>query len=145
MLASLGCGRHNEIDKWRGNGRNARKAGMPEQSSETLLDRLRESEVLAPPQIEELSRLPEAKDPDPRALGKVLLQRHLLTRFQVNQVALGRGKDLRIGPYLLLDRLGEGAMGQVFKAKHLHMSRVVALKLIRKEKLANPDSVKRFY
>src|SRR5262245_15852131 len=112
---------------------------MPERTPGTLLDRLRESEVLAPPLIEELSRLPEARDPDPRALGKVLVQRRLLTRFQVNQVAQGRGKELRIGPYVLLDRLGEGGMGQVFKARHALMSRVVALKLIRKDRLANPD------
>jgi serine/threonine protein kinase len=36
-------------------------------------------------------------------------------------------------------------MGQVFQARHRHMQRTVALKLIRKEKLANEDAVKRFY
>ena len=36
-------------------------------------------------------------------------------------------------------------MGQVFKAHHQTMKRVVALKVIKKEKLANPDSVRRFY
>jgi serine/threonine-protein kinase len=95
--------------------------------------------------LEELAALPEAQDPDPRVLGRVLLRRGLLTRYQINQVAQGRGKDLNIGPYILLDRLGEGGMGQVFKARHRHMQRTVALKLIRKEKLLNEASVKRFY
>src|SRR5438105_3496546 len=107
-----------------------------------LLDRLRECELLEPAQLEELAKLPEARDPDPRVLARILLQRRLLSKFQINQAAQGKGKELRIGQFLLLDKLGEGGMGQVFKAKHLRMGRVVALKLIRKEKLANPDSVK---
>jgi WD40 repeat protein/tRNA A-37 threonylcarbamoyl transferase component Bud32 len=111
----------------------------------TLFERLRESGLLEPGQLEELGRLPVARDADPRALGRLLLQRGLLTRFQINQVVLGRGKELLLGPYVLLDRLGEGGMGQVYKAQHRRMNRVVALKVIRKDKLRSPDAVKRFY
>src|SRR5262249_9788347 len=68
-----------------------------------------------------------------------------LTRYQLNVIAQGRGKDLILGPYLLLDRLGEGGMGQVYKARHQKMHRVVALKIIRKEKLASENTVNRFY
>lgn len=32
-----------------------------------------------------------------------------------------------LGPYLMLERLGEGGAGQVFKARHRKMERVVAL------------------
>jgi WD40 repeat protein len=112
----------------------------------SLFDQLlMEPDLLGADQLKELKRLPESSSPDPRALGKVLLQRGWLTRYQINEVASGRGKGLRIGPYLLLERLGEGGMGQVFKACHQHMDRSVALKLMRKEKLSNPDSVRRFY
>src|SRR5262249_9213589 len=111
----------------------------------TLFERLREAELLPPEGLAELGRLPEALDPDPRALGRLLVERGLLTRFQVNQVAQGRGKELHVGPYTLLERVGEGAVGQVFKAQHRHMNRVVALKVIRKEKLARPAAVGRFY
>src|ERR1043165_6558249 len=121
-------------------GSSSGETAMPEG---LLLDRLRAAELLETAQLEELGKLPEAKDPDPRALGRILLQRQLLTRFQINLVVQGRAKDLQIGPYSLLDKLGEGGMGQVFKASHKHMSRIVALKVIRKEKLADADSVKR--
>src|SRR5262245_17012725 len=99
-----------------------RDRAMPEQAQATLFDRLRESDLLEPAQLDELARLAEAKDPDPRALARVLLQRRLLSKYQVNLVAQGKGKELRVGPYLLLDKLGEGGMGQVFKARHTHMS-----------------------
>src|SRR5262249_19421178 len=110
-----------------------------------LLDRLRDSGLLDAPQLKELSLLPEAANADPRPLGLEILKRAWLTRFQVNIIAQGRGKDLNLGPYLVLDSLVEGAMGQVFKAQHQDMNRVVALKVIRKEKLGSPDAVQRFY
>src|SRR5262245_11686955 len=115
---------------------------MPEP---TLLERLREGDLLSEKQLAELAALPEANDPDPRALGKIVCKRGLLTRYQVSAVARGKSKDLRVGPYLLLDRLGEGGMGTVYKARHVHLNRLVALKIIRKDKLANPTAVRRFY
>ncbi|HZT81193.1 MAG TPA: serine/threonine-protein kinase, partial [Gemmataceae bacterium] len=65
--------------------------------------------------------------------------------FQINQLFLGRGPELVVGSYVLLERLGEGGMGQVFKARHRLLGRVVALKIIRKEWLARPEVVRRFH
>src|SRR5690349_9319708 len=110
-----------------------------------LIDRLRDSGLLEKGQLEELARLPEARDADPRALAKQVLQRGWLSRFQLNLVAQGRAAELSVGTYVLLDRLGEGGMGQVYKARHRHMGRVVALKVIRKEKLKSAEAVQRFY
>ena len=36
-------------------------------------------------------------------------------------------------------------MGQVFKARNWKLNTVVALKLIRKDRLDNPDAVRRFH
>src|SRR5262249_45277996 len=60
-------------------------------------------------------------------------------------LAQGKAGELRLGPYLLLERIGEGANGQVFKARHTTMDRVVALKVMRKDKLNTQQAVQRFY
>src|SRR5262249_43210139 len=61
------------------------------------------------------------------------------------QLLQGRGRELLVGPYLILERLGEGGAGQVFKARHRKMDRTVALKVIRKELLTDAEVVGRFY
>jgi WD40 repeat protein len=118
---------------------------MPGQRSVPFLDQLRASQLLEPSQLHEIGSYPEAQEADPRKLARRLLDRGLLTRYQINQVAQGRGADLVIGSYIVLDPIGEGGMGQVYKARHQHMNRVVALKVIRKERLSNPEAVRRFY
>src|SRR5262249_48811716 len=52
---------------------------------------------------------------------------------------------LLLGPYVILDRVGEGGGGQVFKARHQKMNRVVALKVIRDDLVADPEVLRRFY
>jgi eukaryotic-like serine/threonine-protein kinase len=81
---------------------------------------------------------------EPRELARAILRRGWLTVFQLNQLLLNHGNDLLIGPYILTERLGEGGMGQVFKARHRSLDRLVALKVIRKETLTNPTTVRRF-
>jgi serine/threonine-protein kinase len=51
---------------------------------------------------------------------------------------------MRLGRYEILAPLGGGGMGEVFKARHQLMDRVVALKLIKPELLGSPDIVRRF-
>jgi serine/threonine-protein kinase len=81
---------------------------------------------------------------DPRLLAQELIRRGWLTPYQVNQLFLGRGSTLVLGPYVLLERLGEGGMGQVFKASQGKLKRIVALKIIRKDFMNHPRAVPRF-
>ena len=46
--------------------------------------------------------------------------------------------------YEVLGEIGRGGMGVVYKARHLKLNRLTALKVIRKERLAHPDAVRRF-
>src|SRR5262249_51977679 len=48
---------------------------------------------------------------DPATLAGYLVERGWLTRHQVNQIFLGRGRNLLLGPYVLLEPIGEGLTG----------------------------------
>jgi serine/threonine protein kinase len=103
-----------------------------------------QTDLLSPAQRTELQRL-QTRMPDARSLARELLRRHWLTPYQVNQAMIGRAADLLVGAYVLLERLGEGGAGQVFKARHRQLNRVVALKILRKELVTDAESVARFY
>lgn len=49
-----------------------------------------------------------------------------------------------LGDYELLARLGQGGMGKVYKARHTRLKRIVALKVLPKERLDNPEAIARF-
>jgi len=46
--------------------------------------------------------------------------------------------------YRLIDKLGEGGMGSVWRAEHLELGTLVAVKLISQEVVANPEAFARF-
>ncbi len=116
---------------------------MPNATSSLLVDVLREQQLLDDARLAEVAVL-AGKTTDHRVLAKEIVQRGWLTIFQMNQVLRNKAAELNLGPYVLLDRLGEGGMGAVFKARHRVMKRVVALKVIRQEKVANAEAVQRF-
>jgi len=51
---------------------------------------------------------------------------------------------IRLGPYELLTKLGEGGMGAVFKARHEHLGKLVAIKVLPKKAMQDAAAVTRF-
>jgi DNA-binding NtrC family response regulator len=109
-----------------------------------LIEEARRSGVLEPEQQDELDRQLSARFPEPRELTDELLRRGWLTAWQLTQLAEGRDRPLVLGQYVLLDVLGQGGMGEVFKARQRRLKRVVALKVIRGECFRSPGAVQRF-
>jgi serine/threonine protein kinase/WD40 repeat protein len=110
----------------------------------TFVALLKKSQLLSAEQMAQVGELRE-KLPEAKQLARELIRRNWLTAYQVNQISQGKAGDLVLGSYVILERLGEGGMGQVLKARHKSMGRIVALKVLRKERLANPDAIKRFH
>jgi serine/threonine protein kinase len=109
-----------------------------------LVKLLQESPILQPDQLAEVEGRLLRKIPDLKELAQELLRLEWITPFQLKKLALNQGASLVLGPYVLLERLGVGGMGEVFKARHMMMNRVVALKVLRKELVNQADLVQRF-
>lgn len=108
-----------------------------------LLEWLGRNQFLTGAQIDAL-RGSMASFPDSHALAKELIRRDWLTPFQVNHLLQGKHDQLIIDSYRLKERIGEGAMGQVFKAWQPKFDRTAAIKVILKELATSPKAVERF-
>jgi serine/threonine protein kinase len=53
-------------------------------------------------------------------------------------------KGQKLGPYEILDKLGEGGMGEVYRALDTHLGRQVAIKLLPDAFSQDPDRSARF-
>jgi len=85
------------------------------------------------------AQLPESDQA--RDLAGALIDQGLLTRFQARHLLKGKGNKLVLGQYRLLDFLGRGATGRVYKATHAIMRRVVAIKVISSSILTARDDL----
>jgi serine/threonine-protein kinase len=111
-----------------------------------LLPVIHQSGVLTERQFAELkNRVQSGSLPhDPAVLAQRLVAERILTEYQAHRFLNGKSHGLVVGRYVILDRLGSGSMGRVFKAHHLMMDRVVALKIIAPEIVTNERVVARF-
>ena len=117
-------------------------------AAQTLLAWLLDSLIVLPEEWDELpprDREDIAYMTHTEPLVARLVHRHLLTPFQADLVRRGSGDELILGHYRLLDVLGQGGMGTVYRAEHLHLRRQVALKVMSRALEGNPRLLHRFY
>ena len=77
-------------------------------------------------------------------VARYAAKQNWLTRYQAKSILTGKTKALVLGNYIILNRIGQGGMGQVFRAKHTRMGRMVALKVLTLAGMKNPDAMQRF-
>ncbi len=89
--------------------------------------------------------LPDGERPkDGDAFAKLLVERGTLTQFQARQILGGAAQALVMNQYVLLEKIGAGGMGQVFKAQHRRMKRLAAIKLLPPSMTKDKDAIRRF-
>lgn len=68
----------------------------------------------------------------------------LLLREPRDDVSQETQQQIRVGDYQILEKIGRGGMGAVYKALHVNLGRIVAIKLISRERLHDDSVVARF-
>lgn len=100
----------------------------------TPLDRfvnlLLRSDMISEEQLASLRRQLATEDEEQAEgeLARKLADSGHLTRFQAEEVRQGKSEDLVLGEYLILEPVGRGGMGQIYRARHSVMKREVAIK-----------------
>lgn len=106
--------------------------------------------LVKPPQIQECANVQRAlqqKGQPVPLLGQLLLERGYLDTAGLDRIKSYQQMHQiadRIPGYKLHEKLGQGAMGTVYKAKQLRMERWVAIKILQPELAANATIRHRF-
>jgi len=77
-------------------------------------------------------------------LARALVRAGRLTPYQSAAIYQKKTRGLLVGDYLILDKIGQGGMGVVFKARHRQSGRIGALKILPPSFARHRTAVMRF-
>jgi eukaryotic-like serine/threonine-protein kinase len=117
---------------------------MTEVDVSRFLEPLGDERFLEPEQFDELTGAMLPLCQEPLILAKELAYRGWLTPYQAEQILTGQADALILGSYVLLEPIGEGGMGRVYRARNWKLNRIVAIKLIGEERMRQPAAMARF-
>jgi serine/threonine protein kinase len=83
----------------------------------------------------------------PKSLLEIMVEAKVLTRSQMTRLSQESGdatRKFQIPGYQMLQKLGKGSMGVVYKAKQQSVDRVVAIKILLEPLAQNKEFIKRF-
>lgn len=123
---------------------------MSTPQNSVLLEAARTSGLVTPEQLhlatvsacdegdESTVRVSEVSD---EAIGRRLVELDILNPWQVEQLKQGRSK-FTLGPYNIIDAIGRGGMGHVFKAEHELLGRTEAIKVLPRSRTTDETIAK---
>lgn len=120
--------------------------GMP-LTVEQFITRLSSSKLMGAAEIQQFleSQGETGQTSDVHDLARRLVQQEILTMFQANALITGKTQKLVLGGYILVDRIGCGAMGEVFRAYHRETQQRAALKVLPSKAMTSQETVQRFH
>jgi serine/threonine-protein kinase len=95
-----------------------------------LIDRGQLDQVVG----EFLKKHPRAEPPQ---LAEYLVNQQILTQFQSDRILQGKTQGLVLGPYTLMDSIGTGSMGTVYKAFSKQDNKWYAVKVLPRRSMWN--------
>ena len=113
-------------------------------TADPLFTALRDGGRCTPEQLPLVEEVFARVGAEPAALADALQLLGVVTRYQYRKVQLGRISELLFGQYLILEKIGEGGMGKVYRAVDTRMTRMVALKVVRPQLMSNKTVLRRY-
>jgi serine/threonine protein kinase len=111
-----------------------------------FVDRLVESRLMSADDVdsfvEQLSF--DDRPSDGQQLCDSLVRAERITPYQASRIQRGKAQHLILGNYTLLEHIGTGGTGQVFKARHRLVDRLVAIKILSEDFVRSQTSLERF-
>lgn len=74
---------------------------------------------------------------EPQELAQFMVGEGILSQFQADRILEGKTQNLVLGPYILMDALGTGSMGTVYKAKSKNDNQWYAVKVLPRRSMWN--------